>query len=140
MNKVIKGKRYDTDTAERLLASKIICNGYKETLLKKRTGEFFLLMENMVIPYDGRSKAPDKIKPISLEDAQEWVERVTDNDGDTYERIFGEIGEDGEKVRMCISVMAKTEDTLKKLAVERKISVSEMIDKLVADWERKNKN
>ena len=50
MNKVINGKRYDTDKAEQIAQSDNGCyvgdlDYYCETLYRKRTGEFFLHSE-----------------------------------------------------------------------------------------------
>jgi hypothetical protein len=137
VNKIIKGKRYDTETAKRLASA-----GYsypsqfdywQETLYQKRTGEFFLHGEG-----GANSKyaeqiernswcGGEKIIPISHKEAKKWGEKYLD--ADEYEKIFGQI-EEG-KTTVCISLTNEAIAKLKEMALEQKISVSEWIEKAV---------
>ncbi|MDU7164159.1 MAG: hypothetical protein E6296_06425 [Anaerococcus vaginalis] len=97
MNKVINGKRYDTETAE-LVGE--WTNGHRygefqyecEKLYRKKTGEFFLYgwggaMSSYAVPYGNNNwTGSSKITPISIDEAKEWVEENLD--ADDYEKLF----------------------------------------------------
>lgn len=121
MNKVIKGKRYDTSTAEAIYEIEV-GTGRREELYQKRTGEFFLAH------WTQWERENSWIEPLHIEEAKEWVEENCD--GDTYEELFGEVGE-GEKKTVCISLTEQESQKIKSYALERKISVSEAIGKLI---------
>lgn len=123
MNKVIKGKRYDTNTAERLGENETGL-GRSEELYRKRTGEFFLACWTQWQGEDSR------IEPITYKAAQNWAEEHLD--GDEYEEIFGAVSE-GEKQTVAMSLDKTVIDKLKNSAVDRKISVSELVTRLVND-------
>ena len=69
----------------------------RETLYKKRTGEFFICGDGGAASCyagscDGNSTCyGEAIIPLSLQDAKEWVERKLD--ADTYVELFGEVEE-----------------------------------------------
>ena len=101
MNKVIKGKKYDTE-----LAMKIGCHSdvedylwiVNEELYRKDNGEFFLYGEAVCDPdcYDDCFKRypwvwTGNFLPLSVDQAKEWVERYMT--ADEYENIFGEVEE-----------------------------------------------
>ncbi|WP_245191097.1 hypothetical protein [Anaerococcus rubeinfantis] len=102
MNKVINGKRYDTEKAE-LIGE--WTNGHRygefqyecEELYKKKTGEFFLYgsggpMSSYAVPSGNNNwTGSSKITPISIDEAKNWVERNLD--ADDYEKLF-ELEED----------------------------------------------
>lgn len=103
MNKVINGKRYDTETAELVGEWD---NGHRygefqyecEELYRKKTGEFFLYgsggaMSSYAVP-SGNSNwtGSSKITPISIDEAKKWVEKNLD--ADDYEKYF-ELEEEG---------------------------------------------
>lgn len=92
MNKIINGKRYDTQTAQELDET----NHYNgngnltgcTTFYRKKTGEFFLhYWANPRDIWSGNSY----IKPLSIEEAKEYAEEHLS--GDEYEEIFGEVEE-----------------------------------------------
>ena len=101
MKKVINGKMYNTDTANACAAygKEDFC----ETLLKKRTGEYFLFVEGdgmsnfthdllWNLPYYMDFAGSDKkIIPLSINEAKEWTETYCD--GEKYEMIFGTVEE-----------------------------------------------
>lgn len=103
MNKVINGKRYDTETAKKIgeYANTYDYSNFNfvcEELYIKRTGEFFLYAEGGPMSeyavYDGNNNWSSgcKIIPLSIEEAKEWAEKNLD--ADDYEKYF-EIEEDG---------------------------------------------
>lgn len=119
MNKVIKGKRYDTETAK-VIKSALAAWGVVETLYRKRTGEFFLLHDS----YGER----ERIEVFDLDEAKEWVSEHCS--GDTYEELFDKV-RDGDKRQLNLSLTESEIAKLKAYAVERKISVSEVVSKLI---------
>lgn len=141
MNKVIKGKRYDTDTAEELgVIGANRANSltrWENRLYRKRTGEFFLYCYGgaasqyaVSAGIDGYS-CGEEIHPMTQEKAEKWVEENLS--GDEYEKIFG-VKEEGEKTRITVYVSPAIADKAKRLAVERKISLSEMIERLIDNF------
>lgn len=139
MNKVIKGKRYDTNTAEALGEYQHLYprdfNYVCETLYRKRTGEFFLFGEGGAASKyrerttDGMWCGGEKIVPLTLKEAQDWAEEHLD--GDEYEKIFGEVDETGEKQTVAMSLDRATIEKAKRMAVEKGISVSELVTQLI---------
>ncbi len=99
MKKIINGKKYDTDTAEYLVQYNSVYGSfedYKETLYRKRTGEFFLAgkggPESKYRQRVGNGGWSDGagIIPLTQEEAKKWVE---ENANDRYEEIFGKVEE-----------------------------------------------
>jgi len=94
MNKVINGKKYDTETAHKLIKTGVAFDNYGHdvctaTLYRKRTGEYFLYTEDSVSETVG-------IRPLlTLTEAKAWAEKHLDVN--EYEEIFGEIEEDFEE-------------------------------------------
>ncbi len=102
MKKIINGKMYNTETATEVGSWDNGCfysdfHYCRETLYKKRTGEFFICGEGGAASCyaescDGNSTCyGETIMPLSLQDAKEWVERKLD--ADTYVELFGEVEE-----------------------------------------------
>lgn len=99
MKKIINGRRYDTDTAQKI-AEYDDGRGVRdfahvaETLYQKRTGEFFLYGIGGPASWcahacpTGGYDSGEKIKPLSEEDARRWCEDRLD--ADEYETIWGE--------------------------------------------------
>ena len=84
MNKIINGKKYNTDTATKIAYQ--YHNGDCRTLYCKKNGEFFLHYENPV--YGG---VEESIRPITIGEAKTFAE---DNlTGEEYEKIFGSVEE-----------------------------------------------
>jgi DNA-binding MarR family transcriptional regulator len=67
--------------------------------------------------------------PLSLEEAQKWAEDHLD--GDEYEAIFGAVQEDESKRTVTFSLTEKTIEKIARIAAERSISKSEVIERLV---------
>lgn len=138
MNRIIKGKRYDTETAKEIgyiSGGAEFANDFNfwcETLFQKRTGEFFLYCEGGANSRYGHWEGDsggwgEKIVPMPVKKAQEWAEENLT--GDEYEKIFGKI-EEGKKF-LSASISARAHDKLKKLAIESGISASEMLERLI---------
>ena len=92
MKKIINGKMYDTDTATEICKYSSGMYGdfecIKQTLYKKKTGEFFLESYGGVMTsYEGE----ERIEPITEEEAKGFVER--NSDAETYIDLFGEVEE-----------------------------------------------
>lgn len=98
MKKVINGKMYNTETAEKIDGWS---NGYygndfrncTERLYRKRTGEFFLHgwggpMSKYAESLGNMTSGGEKITPFTEDEAKEWMEEHSDVD--TYIDVFGE--------------------------------------------------
>ena len=101
MNRIINGKKYNTETAECVGAWD---NGFSyndfnytgEELYRKKSGEFFLYGESGALGkyavWHGNSGGGGKeIIPLSEDEARQWAEEHLS--ADTYEEIFGEVEE-----------------------------------------------
>ena len=140
MKKVIKGKIYDTEKAQRL--GEYEPNPYRsdfhwfcETFYKKRTGEFFLHGEGHAASKYNKSCGQnewcgdEKIVPLTYEEAQAWAEEHLD--GDEYVEIFGEPEEDGTKTALNIYVRSDVAKWLKTEASKQGKSIGDIIESLI---------
>lgn len=109
MNKLIRGKRYNTETARRVGA-----HGAEE-LYTKRSGEFFLAMQ-------------DEIRPITPEEAAEWGEKYLSPE--EYKEIFA-AADDSSKGRLGIMLPPSMIEKLRRKAQEHRISTSEYLEKII---------
>jgi hypothetical protein len=101
MKKIINGKRYDTSTATLIGSVNYSYPNdfqyWKEDLYRKKTGEFFLYGEGgPMTQYAHRTgqnqwSGGERIRPLTLTEAQEWAERYLDVE--KYEQTFGVIEE-----------------------------------------------
>lgn len=139
MKKVIKGKRYDTETAK-----EVACDSYSnyrdfahwtETLYRKSTGEFFLYgeggpMSRYAEPVGQTGwSGGEKIIPLSVEAAKEWAEEHLD--GDEYEKIFGVIEETGEKKMISLTLPVGKVEAIKRGAAESQMSLSDYVASVI---------
>ncbi len=94
MRKIINKKLYDTETAT-AMHSQTFSDEYEtwfmyETMYKKRNGEYFLFRE---MCGDGDSEdvynwvMRHRFQPLTIDDAQLWMEHYTD--ADAYAAEFG---------------------------------------------------
>ena len=109
MVKIINGKKYSTETAERVgfysnSPGRNDFHWVEESLFKKRTGEFFLFCEGgpasiycTWIDSHNRTSG-DRIIPMTFEEARRWAEEHLE--AEEYEEIFGEVEEGLEVVEM----------------------------------------
>lgn len=137
MNKVIKGKSYDTDKAQLIADADNGClvgdlDYYCETLYRKRTGEYFLFVEGG--PRSIMSKScgdnswvgSSEIRPLSYDAAEAWGEK--NMDGDAYQECFGEVEDDeGSTVRITFSLPASIKDRLEREASKRGTTITNII-------------
>ena len=138
MRKIIKGKVYDVDKAKKLATWEhsnrrdfgYIC----ETLYIKRTGEYFIAGEGgaqtKYREWAGENcwTGGSKITPITEQEARQWVE---EHANDEYERIFGKVYEDGSMVIRTYSIPTYIADKLKREALKRGVSASQLLCDLV---------
>lgn len=139
MKKIIRGKKYDTDTAELVGEYQYSYPGQfeycLEELYRKRTGEYFLYgTGGPLSKYResvGRNEwsGGEEITPLDLNDAKSWVEEHCD--ADKYEELFGVVEDDGEKVVTTISLSKPVAQILESQALEHRVSKSEWIEKLI---------
>lgn len=128
MKKIIRGRRYDTETA-RKVGCKTEQAQYGDVdyaLYRKRTGEYFVHAEFSYMLDDGN---PDYIKPLSEDEANEWAQEHLN--ADVYESEFGEIVDDDETISASINLPRKTYDKLRRLAVEAGEPMSKYTTKLI---------
>ena len=139
MRKIIRGKVYDVDKAKKLLEWSFggprDFNYVCEALYVKRTGEYFIAGEGGPNTkyrewVDSNSwRGGEKITPITEQEAREWVEEHFD--ADEYERIFGKVEEDGSMVIRTYSIPAYISDKLKREALRRGVSASQLLTELI---------
>ena len=83
MNKIINGRKYDTETAEIVFSISDLC-GFETTLYKKKkTGELFFYFKNF--------GSNGVIIPTTEEGVKEWVAK--NQDATFYEKLFGPVEE-----------------------------------------------
>ena len=139
MKKIIRGKRYDTDTAKKVGAAYAECQRtdfayWEEELYRKNTGEFFLYGWGRPLSKYGKTcgnetSGSEVIKPLDLEEAQEWAEKNLD--GEEYEQIFGPVEETDAKKTVLFSLPLDAVELLKRRAAAKNISASEYITRLI---------
>jgi hypothetical protein len=141
MRKIIKGKKYDTDTATLVGEwspdiSVTDFDYFAESMYRKRTGEYFLYGEGgpsskYAVHSYGSWTGGEAITPLTLEEADGWAQRYLD-EGE-YEREFGPVDDGGGKsvvgIRLSPEARAKLDKlsygTTKSEAVERLIMAAE---------------
>lgn len=140
MKKIISGKVYDTETAQKVgywsnnLGYRDF-NWREESLYRKKTGEYFLHgaggpRTNYAERVGNMWGSGERIMPLTFTEAKAWAEEHLD--GEEYEEIFGEVAEDGSRIQVCYSLAASTVETIKRRAAEGGISASEYVDRLVS--------
>lgn len=142
MKRIIKGKRYNTETA-RLMGSwgnnRTDFSYVHEELYCKKTGEFFLYGHGG--PMSIYAEAVDQnswiggsdLRPLSYEAARDWAEHHLD--ADEYEEIFEPIPEDEshELVQIKFYLSAGTADALRRMSQETGIQLSALAEKLLSN-------
>ena len=139
MKKIINGRRYDTGTAKKMAEwdnGQFGNFGYcSETLYRKNTGEYFLHGEGGANSRYARRiesncwGSGEAITPLTLQEAQEWAE--ANLDGDEYEEVFGVVEETETKRTATFSLSEAAIDKIARLAAEKEISKSEVIEWLL---------
>lgn len=116
MKKVIRGRLYDTETAK-LIGS---TSDTGETLYRKRTGEYFLCCIG---------DSGEHIQPMTYDEAKGWAEKAFK--ADKWAAEFGELGENGNRTTLNISITVGAADIVKRAAQKSGKSVSETIEALI---------
>ena len=139
MRKVIKGRLYDTDKATMVAEhTENYPNDFSyvcETLYRKRTGEYFLhgrgnANTRYATPVGGMNwSGGEAIRPLSYEDAREWMERNADVEG--YEREFGEPDE-GDSHDLHVLVSSEAWQAISRAARTEGVTVSTIIERMAA--------
>lgn len=140
MKKYVNNKKYDTDTAKSLgtyeSGSLPTDFGYlKETLYRKKTGEFFLYGEGGPLSKYGQkihdgSGFGEGLQPISYEVAEKWAE--THLSAEAYEEFFGIVQETDEKTTCTVYLSLDTYAKAKKIVAKEKYpSMGELLDELI---------
>ena len=140
MQKIINGKKYNTETAEQVgfysnRYGRNDFNWLEETLYKKRTGEFFLFGEGGPASHyctwiDNHNRTSgEKIVPLTFEEARKWAEEHLEVE--EYEEIFGEVEESGEMKGVMYSLPITAIERVKRVAQERRCSASQVIEDLI---------
>ena len=140
MKKIIRGKKYDTDTATAIgwndnnLSPRDFGYCYEE-LYRKRTGEYFLYGKGgPASKYRERCgnawSGGTDIIPLTYDEARQWAE---DNlDADDYEDIFGEVVEDDSRICVSLSLSAAGVERARREASARGVSLSALVDEYFA--------
>ena len=135
MIKIINGKSYNTESAEKLAHWE---NEYgygdyhfmSEELYRKKSGEFFLVCEGgSSTKYANGHEMGLYVYPMSFEEAQKWV--AEHRPGCEYVEIFGEPSEDDGYITTGLTlsetVMAKAQEASTAAGVQ----FSEYLEKLI---------
>lgn len=129
MLKIIKGRKYNTETAHKVgcTTEKAAYGDVDKTLYRKRTGEYFLAAVHSYTYEDGN---PDYIKPLNAGEANEWAQEHLD--AATYEAEFGAVLENEESVATTLNLPRSEYDKLKRLALNAGMPVSKYIAKVIS--------
>lgn len=142
MNKIINGKRYDTDTAKQVgcwenMGDASSLDYQAQTLYRKRTGEFFLHCEGGArTPYasfseDGWARPGEVLRPLGYVEARKWAsERLS---ADESEAVFPSIPEDAGNVPVTLSIPAAAKAELERRASETGRTQSDIVAGLISD-------
>ena len=111
MEKLINGRKYNTDTA------KVVgVVGEQQNLYIKRTGEFFLYFVDK------------KIVPLSFDKAQKLGEEKLDKD--VYNQLFNRTGTEF----ISIEIDSKVVQNARKEAVRRNIRLNDLCEKALSQY------
>ncbi len=117
MKRVFRGRSYDTDKAER------IAQDDDEILYRKKTGEYFL--------YKTGIDSSAAIAPLSYDEAREWA----DDHMSIFIscKYFFDIARKGTKAPLQLAFDKGVIELMKRVSVERGVTISELVEKLVWD-------
>lgn len=111
MKKIIDGKKYNTETAQKMGGHD---NG---TLYRKKTGEFFLHGEG------------EQIIPQAEKEAEEWAKAHLKID--EYEAIFGEVGEDYSDTNVNFTITVRSHQILRRLQTRTGKTMGGIVNELI---------
>lgn len=111
MEKLIKGRKYNTDTAKLIGVV-----GEQQNLYIKRTGEFFLYFVD------------EKIVPLSFDKAQKLVKEKLDKN--IYNQLFNRTGTEF----ISIEIDSKVVQAARKEAVARNIRLNTLVEEAICEY------
>ena len=139
MKKIIGTKLYDTETATELgnWSNGLPQSDFsyaEETLYRKKTGEYFIFGEGgpqtRYCRHSGGNWSYGKaIVPLKFEEAREWAKEKLS--ADEYEKIFGEISEDGGKSTITLSISNDVIEKTRRAASQSGMSLSGYVESLL---------
>ena len=141
MNKIIGGKRYNTESAVRLAEYSFgypcDSNHITETLYRKQTGEYFLHGEGGSLTKYAVSTGlnewtpGEKIIPLDDTAAKKWAEENLT--GDEYEKIFGDAAQTEPETKL-VRISAETLAILEKLKEKTGCTYMSIVGNLVKEY------
>lgn len=148
MKKIIKGKVLNTDTAKLIGEWN---NGYQigdfaycyEDLYLTRAGVYFLHFGGGAnscygVWHGDNGGSGEDIKPLSYDQARQWAEERLS--ADDYARHFEIVSDEDSKLHLSVSVSARADAKLRKLASKECVSLSQMIDKIITEYKAGDEN
>lgn len=149
MKKIIDGKLYDTETALKIACyfsedSPSAPTFLRETLYRKKTGEFFLHgkggSESKYAKLKGGKQwcGAEAIIPLSYESAQSWAEKKLDTI--QYKGIFGPIAESNAKKTVTLYLPENILEQAKRAAQQKNMQISAFIEMAITDFLNENAN
>ena len=137
MNKIINGKRYNTETAELIDSYSKFSGSFEyihEELYRKRTGEFFLYGKG-----GPRSKYAERVEqntwqggeditPLNEDEAKAWLEKFSD--AEHYEKCFDVI--DDTKSVLRVDLAPSEMKRLRDAALKNGRSIADEVRQLIA--------
>lgn len=139
MKKIINNKVYDTATARELASwssdSMDTLDYIEEALYRKKTGEYFLYGEGGPRTQYAKETGTNswssgaRIMPMTYQEASDWAQSRLS--GEKYEALFGVVKEDDSRRTVTYSLSAGSVDKLRRLAEQRGMSASELLDQLI---------
>lgn len=144
MNKIIRGRRYDSDTAEKVGS---FSRGFlgdsdyiSEDLHRKKTGEFFLHCEGGCRTAYAQETSygvsgGEEIKPLKYEEARYWAEKHLTVE--EYEKVFGAVKEDDEKVQKIFMLSKENVEILKRISAQKNLSLSDTVAEMILQTGKK---
>lgn len=130
MNRIIKGKRYNTETAQRVFVSESpepSGSEYweRETLYRKRSGEFFLVTERA----EASPQPTDELRPLRPDEAEAWAEAYMP--AAETEALFGGVPADSSRGTLCITLPKNTISILRLAAQMEQMTLSAYIESII---------
>lgn len=137
MRKILQNKVYDTDTASKIMSVTLEAERSRdkkdivtESLYRKRTGEFFLVREDMY---------GTKVLPQTYNDAKAWGIN-NQMPQETIKSAFWESDSSPKKEALLISIPASMISRLRMEASSRNMSVSGLLEEIIQNtFKEKNR-
>lgn len=138
MKKIIDGRMYNTDTAKSFGSWENTpdvsdFHWEKETLYRKKNGEFFLHCCGGPLSSYGQHyemwESGECITPLTVEQAKNWSEENLDVD--TYQELFGKASEGDDLVKVTIQLEPKDWEKMNQAAEDEGTSVSDLVKQAV---------